>query len=219
MTPKPPRRWRRWLRWSSLTLLVFVLLVVATVKAGLAERWMRGAIVAQLEKLTGGQVALRAFRFDFFGLRAELDGLTIRGLEPENSPPLFQADRVLVDVRVVSLLGRRVALDEVRLDRPQIHVRFDQNGRSNYLGPKTTGPPGKLARERIFDLAIKELQLNDGELLFNNVRVPLVAEGGELAFLLEFDASAPGQEFYRGEFHWQQMHLAARRYLPFASDV
>ena len=219
MTPKPPKRRKHWLKRISLTLLVFALLPVAVVETGLAERWMRGAIVAQLEKLTGGQVALRAFRFDFFGLRAEIDGLTIRGREPENSPPLLRAEHLLVDVRVVSLFGRKIALDEVRLDRPQIHVRFDESGRSNYPGPKTPGPPGKPVRERIFDLTIRELRLNDGELLLNNTRVPLVAEGGELKFALDFNAPAPGQESYRCEFRWQQMRLAARRYLPFASDV
>jgi translocation and assembly module TamB len=216
----PEKRWLRWLEWLTLGLLAAVFVAVVLVQFGFADRAMRRAIVAQLERVTGGRVELRAFRFHFLSLRAELDGLTIRGHEPENSPPLFQADRVLVDVRVVSLLGRKIALDEVRLDGPRVHVRVEPDGRTNYPGPKTPPrQPGRPLREQIFSLAIRELRLNDGEILFNHTRVPLVAEGGEFEFALAYRAPADGAPVYEGAVRWERMRLVARRYLPFASDV
>jgi translocation and assembly module TamB len=214
------RRWLRWLRRLALVALLSALVLAAIVQTGLAEHWMRGAIIGQLERVTGGQVELRAFRFEFFSLRAELEGLAIRGTEPEGSPPLFRADSLLVDVRVVSLFDRKIALDEVRLDKPQVHVRMDENGRTNYPGPKTPPKqPGRPLREQIFDLSIANLRLNGGEVLLNNVRVPLVAEGGAFSFSLGYTAPANGEPAYEGVFEWQRMRMAARRYLPFPSDV
>lgn len=213
------RKWKRRLKWAALALLVVVVALATIVWTGLDERWARRAIVVQIEKMTGGRVELRAFRFNWLGLRAELDGLTIHGSEPEGTPPFFHADYLLVDIRVDSLFRRKISLDEVRLDRPAVHVRIDDQGRSNVPKPKTSQPPGKPWRERIFDLKIRQLRLNDGEILFNNTRVPLAAEGGDFNFMLDFVADAPFIDYYRGELQWKQMTLAARRYLPFASDI
>ena len=212
-------KWKRRLRRLGLALLLAVLALVAVVKTGLDERWARRAIVAQMEKMTGGRVELRAFRFTWLGLRAELDGLVIHGNEPEGTPPLFRAAHLLVDVHVDSFLRRKISLDEVRLERPAVHVRFDAEGRSNVPKPKVSGPPGKPWRERIFDLKIRELRLEDGEILFNNTRVPLAVEGGEFNFALGYVADEEGRAAYRGEVTWERMKLAARRYLPFASDI
>lgn len=213
------RKWKQRLKWMVLALLLVVLALATAVGTGLDERWARRAIVAQLEKLTGGRVELRAFRFQWFTLRAELDGLTVHGSEPEGTPPFFYADHLLVDIRVDSLFRRKIALDEVRLDRPAVHVRIDAEGRTNVPRPKVPRPPGKPWRERIFDLKIRQFRLNDGEILFNNTRVPLAAEGDELNFALDYVADAQNREAYRGQLAWQGMRLAARRYLPFASDI
>lgn len=213
------RKWKQRLKWLVFALLLVVLALAAIVETGLDERWARRAIVAQLEKLTGGQVELRAFRFRWFDLRAELDDLTIHGSEPEGTPPFFHADHLLVDVRVDSLFRRKISLDEVQLDRPAVHVRIDAEGQSNVPKPKTARPPGKPWRERIFDVKIRQFRLNDGEFLFNNTRVPLAAEGDELNFALDYVSDAQNREAYRGQLTWQGMRLAARRYLPFASDI
>ncbi len=207
---------------TALVALVAALTLALMVWTGFAERWARRAFVAQLEKMTGGRVELGGFRIQLLRLRIEAANLTLHGLEPENTPPLFHADHLLVDLRVDSLLRRKISLRELRLDRPAVHVRIEADGGSNVPAPKTAGKPGrpgKPLRERLFELAIRRVRLEDGYLLYNDVRVPLVAEGGEFRFALDFQAADAGKESYAGELSWQQMVLAARRYLPFASDV
>lgn len=220
MTPRVTHRWKRWLRigaWGALLLGVALVLVV---RFGLAERWMRGAIVDRLARITGGQVELKAFRFHFLSLRAELDHLTIHGLEPEGTPPLFHADHLRVDLKGVALLGRTIALEDVQLDRPAIHLRLDEAGRSNFPGPRTPPrTPGKPLRERIFDVTIHRLRLQDGTMLLNETRLPLLAEGGRLDFALDYHAPAAGPAAYSGDLQWERMTLVARRYLPFPSSV
>ena len=219
MKPRSKSRLGRWLRRAACFLLVSLAVIFLLIESGLAERWMRRAVIAQIEKMTGGSVELAQFHFHFWSLRAELDNLTVHGREPAGTPPFFHADYVLVDIRVVSFFGRRIALDDLRLDHPAVHVRFEKDGRNNVPEPKSPSASNKPAREQIFDLAIKRLRWNDGVLYWNDVRVPLAAEGEAFRFALDFDASAPGRESYRGEMSWQKVKMAARRYLPFDSDV
>ena len=61
-----------------------------------------------------------AFHLNFWQLKLEIDDLTVHGLEGADGPPLFHADRVNVGVRIISLLGRKVALDELIIQRPEV---------------------------------------------------------------------------------------------------
>ncbi len=65
---------------------------------------------------------------------------------------------------------------------------------------------------------MRRLRLEDGEMLFNDVRVPLVAEGGRFEFSVDY-AELDAKPMYLGQFRWRQMELVARRYLPFNSDL
>ncbi len=210
----------RWLRRATYALLVLALVFALLVWLGVVDRWARAAIVARVGQMTGGTVELARFHFDWWNLRAVMEEFVIRGREPEGTQPFFRADRLVVDIRVDSLFRRRISLDEVLLERPRIHVRFDEAGRSNVPQPPVqSSKPGTPFRQRIFDLVIREVRIENGEILYNNVPVPLVAEGGEFRFAFDYHAGESGGSYYTGDFSWQQMALAARRYLPFSSDV
>ncbi len=210
-----------WLRLASLLLLLLAGAAALLVRTGLDERWAREALVRQIESMTGGQAELQAFRFRVLGLRAELHGLTIRGREPAGTPPFFHADRLVVDVRLDSLVRRKISLDEVTLDRPAVHVRFDEQGTSNVPAPRLRRPPtpGKPFHERLFELAIHRLRMNEGYLLYNHVRVPLVAEGGGFQFALDYEQPIDAEPRYTGRLAWKQFVVVARRYLPFPTDI
>jgi translocation and assembly module TamB len=191
---------------------------VLIVETGLATRWARRAIVTELERATGGRVELRAFRFRLSTLSAELDGLTIHGLEPEGTPPLFHADRIELTVRGSALLHRRIDLGELVVVRPAVHIRVEENGRTNVPRPKTTAPEKPL-HERLFAMTVRRLRLEDGYILYNDTRVPLAAEGDDFNFAMDYYAPAGATDFYQGELSWKQMEFAARRYVPFRSDI
>lgn len=223
MTTRLRRVFRRSWRWSKRFTVAFAalaLLFAILVWLGVIDRWARSAIITRVERMTGGKVELDSFHFSWWSLRAEMNNFTVRGREPEGTPPLFRTDRLIVDVRVDSLFRRKVSLDEVRLERPQIHIRHDESGRSNVPEPPTQpAAPGKPLRERIFDLVIRQVRIENGEILYNHTRLPLVAEGGEFRFAFDHHAEADGRRYYTGDFAWQQMAVAARRYMPFTSDV
>ena len=219
MTPRATSRLRRWLRRTAIVLLSAIAVIVILFETGLVERWMRHAVIARIELVTGGTVELAHFKFHPWGLRAELQDLTIHGREPSGTPPYFHADHALVALRVLSYFSRSIAITEMSVDRPAVHIRIEKDGRSNVPEPKIPLTASKPVHEQLFDLAIRRLRWNDGTLYWNDVRIPLAAEGGAFRYVMDFDATAAGGESYRGELSWQKVTLAARRYLPFASDL
>ena len=212
-------RWKRWLKFLAAvtaTLLGVVVILLILVQTGWLSGWVRKGVIAQIEKMSGGRVELKTFRFNVWALRAELDDFTLHGREAEGIPPFFHADSIIVDLRVISVLGRKVSVDAVQIENPVLDLRFDKDGKSN--SPIPNRPAAKPWNQRIFDLTIAEMRLNHGLIMINDVRVPLAAEGGEFNFALDYRAGAPGKDFYEGVASWQKMKVAARRYLPFASD-
>ena len=156
-------------------------------------------IVEQLEKTTGARVELGNFHFEWWHLRARFDGLTLHGREPAGTPPLFHADQLQVDVRVESFWGRKISLGSVEMSHFSAHVRVEPDGSTNIPGAESSGSPGKPASSKIcFDLKIARLRLEDGEILWNDTRVPLVAEGGHFEFAMDY-ASDAGKPVYLGQ--------------------
>jgi len=66
-------------------------------------------------------------------------------------------------------------------------IRIEKNGTSNI--PVVQGAtPRKPARETLFDLHIRRLQLQNGWILYNDVRTPLAVEGDNLRLALDYVA-------------------------------
>jgi translocation and assembly module TamB len=197
--------------------MAIALVAVYLIGTGLADRWARRTMVEQLEKITGARVELGNFHFAWRFLSARFDGLTLRGNEPEGTPPLFHADHLQVEIRVESIWGRKISLGSVELSHFSTHVRVAPDGSTNVPGPKTKNISGKPAVQSLFDLKIARLRMEDGEILWNDTRVPLAAEGGHFEFSMDY-ASDAGGPVYLGRMSWQQFEVAALRYMPFVSD-
>jgi translocation and assembly module TamB len=221
-----PRRWRK--RKMALWLAVAVAAVIVTVPiavlgllwSGWADPWIRRAVIEQVGNLTGGSVELRAMHVDPLRLRLTLQDFTVHGREPAGTPPFFHADALDVAVSIDNFWGRKVSLRGLELTRPSVHIRFERDGSSNVPAPRppATAQPGTPLRQRLFTFITRSLRIVDGELLVNDVRVPLVASGDR--FELAVDYSEPdGLPTYLGDLQWRQFDLALRRYLPFRSDV
>lgn len=211
---------RPWKRWVLLALLVIIALPVIAfwaVWSGFADEYLRRTIVSRMEEVTHQPVQLQQFHFDPLRLRVTLGNLTVHGREPEGTPAFFHADRLEVGVRIDSFWGRKISVGDVELDRPLVHVRIEPDGSSNVPAPKAN-PSAKPLRERIFEVAVRKLRLDDGEILFNNVRVPLVAEGGQFSLAVDY-ADSQGRRSYLGDLRWGQIQVAAQRFMPFASNV
>jgi translocation and assembly module TamB len=211
------RKWKRWVLGVALLIVASPVAVMLILSSGAADNDIRRTIVEQIQKATSGTAELGGFHFNPWRLQVMLSGLTIHGHEPAGTPPFFHADRLVVGLRIDSVWGRKFSVGDLELSHPVLHVRVERDGSSNL--PIARRPPqAKPLRQRIFEVVVRRLRLEDGELLFNDVRVPLVAEGGRFEFSVDY-AVLDAKPMYLGQFRWQQMELVARRYLPFNSDL
>ena len=224
-------RWRHLFHvgWATVFLIAGALIFIWN--TGLANLWLRRYVVAQIERSTGARVELGRFRLQLWGLHVELDNLTLHGLEDQGMPPLVHADRVRATVRIVSFFSRKYALDEVILDKPEAAIRFGMNGESNVPTPKRTATATKPWREELFDLQIGKLRINDGTIFYNDAQAPLAAEGDNFEFVMNYEANgadknAPagspanaGKDVYAGKMSWEKVQVAAKRFMPFRSDI
>src|SRR5690349_18293899 len=105
---------RRARRLSIAAAVLAGLALAAVVAAILAVRsdWfrekVRGRIVAEVQKATGGRAEIGAFRFDWKQMRAEVDGFVLHGTEPAGRPPLFRAEAIVLGLRIVSVMKSSV---------------------------------------------------------------------------------------------------------------
>ena len=213
---------RHALRLAALTLLSAAAFLLLLVQTGLPNIWMRRAAIRQIEKMTGGTVELSEFRFSPWQLRLEFFDLTVHGTEPATAPPYFHTSYVRADLRIVSFLGRRVALEELRLDHPALSVRIQPGGGSNAPRPRTGPGPGMqpaALNQKLFDLSIANLQILEGTVRWNDLRGPFSLDAQQFRLQLRLDAPAPDAAWYRGELACRRLRLQGGRSLPFPSDV
>ncbi len=215
---KTGKKWRRAALVLALVVVAVPVAIVEMLWSGRADNYLRRAVVAELVRMTGGAVELRELHFHPWRLLVTLDDLTIHGREPSGTPPFFQVDHVAVQLRIDSFWRRKISLGDVEVRRPVIHVRIEPDGSTNVPAPRPRAPSGTPFRQRVFDVVARHVRLEDGHVLFNQVRIPLVAEGGRLELALDY-SDAQGRPMYLGDFRWQQMQVVARRYLPFSADL
>jgi translocation and assembly module TamB len=211
------RKWKLWILGIGLLIAAVPIVLMVILSSGGADEYIRKTTVEQIQKLTSGRAELAAFHLNPWRLRVTLSDFTIHGREPAGTPPFFHADRLEVGLRVDSWWGRKVSLGDVEVSHPVVHVRVERDGSINVPMARRSAQ-AKPLRERLFEVVVRRLRLDNGEMLVNDVRVPLVAEGGRFEFSVDY-AEVDAQPMYLGQFRWQQMEFVARRYLPFASDL
>ena len=211
-------RWKKWTIRPLVAIVALALAVVAIFGLGLADRWIRSEIIRQIHERTGARAEIGGFHFNPWRLSVGISDLTVHGLEVPGAPPLFHADRIDAEIRILSFFGRQFALDQLTIDKPEVAVTIDKSGRSNVPAPEHRGP-SRPWRTTLFELRIGQLALRDGAVIYNNRRTPLALDGRNFEFTLHYDAPANGPDEYVGNFQWQQVRLAAKRDMPFRFDV
>ena len=212
----------RWHHWTALGVIVAIILggaVGYAITSGIFNLWARQYISKRIEEATGAKVQIGKFRTRPFRLFVEIDGLTLHGREDSSMPPLFHADKVQITARILSLFGRKIALDDLIVDRPEIGFRVGPNGQSNFPGPKVVSHENRPWRDQLFDLQVGKLEWNNGSIFYNDAKVPVAVEGENFNFAIAYESAAGGSDTYAGKLSWQDFEIAAKRFLPFRSGV
>lgn len=210
-------RWHHWFITALLVSAVITSVIIGMVETGVAERWMRQKLISEISARTGMRAEISSFHLQFWNLHLGIGGLTLHGLEPAGSPPLFHADNLDVKIRVLSFLHHQIALEDLAIDRPDITILIDKNGRSNIPTPKTKSS-SRPWRQTLFQLQIARLALRDGSFTFNNRRARLSVSGDNLQFNLGYNAPGAAPAYYAGYFVWQNVQIDRTPWREFASS-
>jgi len=153
----------------------------------------RARVVAEIERMTGGRVELQSFAWDLSRLHFEARGLVVHGLEPPAEEPYIRADRVAVDLKIVSFLSRKISLQKVLIEKPTVHLIVDSGAITNQPRPRSDGQEGS-PTQRLFDLAVKQVQITDGAMLLNRDRTAFEFQGEDFAAGLTYSLPNNGYE-------------------------
>lgn len=211
-------RWKHGIVFTLLFLATIAFAVYIAFVTGFVEPFIQRAFIRNIEQQTGTRAEMKKFRLHPWILRAEIEGLTLHGLESPGASPLFHVDRINIGIRVISFFGRKYALDELLVERPQMSVQIDAAGHSNIPKPKPRSGSGPW-QETLFKLEVGRFELRDGSADFSNRRVPLSMTARDFDFTLRYAAAPAGADSYLGSFTFRQVHIAERRDLPFAFDL
>ena len=200
-----------------LTVLA-MLAVVIFFGSGSGNPLLERLLIIRLDRATGGRAELRSISIRWLALRLTINGLVLHGTEPAGTEPLFTASEVQAALRIDSLWGRRISLDELFVRQPHARVLVAQNGSSNVPTPKRPRFAKRNWDETLFDLRIHRLLLEDGWILYNSVKQPLTVHGGDLNFSLDAGGSAE-HPLYLGNLEWHTVEFDSKRYLPLPVGV
>lgn len=210
-SPGPPvRRKRKWLR---LIIPAFLLALIAGtviyLNSDFFRELMRRRVVAELERTSGGKVELQSFTWKLSKLQFEAQGLTIHGLEGSGQAPYLHADRLFAQVQIISFFSGKWGMRLLVIDHPVIHVIIHPDGTTNQPTPKLA--QGKDPVQGFLDLAVGHVELNNGELLLNDQRIPFQLSGEQLKAGMTF---SPGDKSYQGTASMASLSFRYRDFQP-----
>lgn len=234
LPPRPPRRkWSRlrrfFFRHLPLSIAGLVVLLIFTaigayfyMSSARFENLVRGRLVAEMERLTGGRVEIASFHWRLLDLTADADGVVIHGLEAEGEAPYARVDHLHVDLSVLGLFSPRILLRELDIARPQIHLIVYPDGQTNQPHPLQAHGPGEPALDQLFDLRAGRVTVERGlfdyddraaAFDFQNRHTPLDFTADDVSLALRYVAPRSGApESFHVEASARDLNLA--RTLP-----
>ncbi len=168
--PRRRRFWRYLLIFLAANFLALGLLVWYTTTESF-QRMVHRRLVAELEHITGGRVDLGSFHTIPFRFQVEVRNLTIHGKESADELPYAHVDRLVAEVKLISVLGAEFGFSSLILERPVIHIIAYPDGSTNQPQPQARSD--KTPVEQLFSLSIGRLEARNGNFLLNQQAIPL----------------------------------------------
>ena len=208
-----------WVIHTPWVLAVLAILgVVIFFGSGAGNPMIQRLLIARMEHATGGKVEFRAMSIRWLAMRVTLNHLVIHGNEPAGTEPLFSADEVQAALRIDSFWGRRVSLNALLVQQPNVHIIVGKNGATNLPSPQRPASAKRPWNDSLFQLRIHRLLLENGWVLFNDVKTPITVHGGDLRFSLNAGGT-PERPSYLGNLEWQTVEFNSKRYTPLSVGV
>jgi translocation and assembly module TamB len=196
-----------------------ILAIVGFFGSGAGNPLIRRLIIQRVESVTGRTVEVRTVSIRWLAMGFTLKGLVIHGSEPASTEPLFAAEEVRVGLRIDSFWGRKVSLNDLLLRQPRVHLRVEKNGASNV--PLLNLAPGRKQEkfgDTVFGMHVQHVRIDDGWILYNDVKTPMAVEGGDLQFVVDLSGTT-ARPIYTGTFDWKSFQFTSNSFWPIPVSV
>ena len=210
-----PRRWWRIILITSGTVLLLILAALWYTTTKSFQAYVRGRIVAEVERLTGGRAEIGSFHVVPFRLQVEIRNITVHGKEAPEDVPLAHADSLLAQMKVVSFLRTEFGFTSLVIEHPVVHIAIGPDGATTNVPALAVQQPTSAdsSAQQLFALSIDHLAVHNGELLWGNRKVPLdfAVHGTNLLMDYEFLRSR-----YQGTLSIGKVDTAFKDFRPFS---
>jgi translocation and assembly module TamB len=213
------KKWKKIVLWSLAAIIVLLVGTVVTLVMLLDHsEGFRSSILAKVEKSvqesTGARLEVRDFKLRMSNLSLDLYHVVVHGTEPVSSRPLMAVDHLQVGLTIDSLLNRTWHVRDIIVDHPVVSMAVNKAGENNL--PKPEKKSTSSSNTNVFDLAIRELRLNNGEIYYNDQKTPLEADLHNFAVSASFD---PAQKKYSGDLGYKAGKIVYGTYAPVEHDL
>jgi translocation and assembly module TamB len=186
---------KRKFSWIALVLLASMAGIATAGYLVLRSPGFQQYLLAQIEKrateATGAEVRVQNFTLHLSRLSADAYGITIRGKEQASAHSLVEADQLTIRLKIISLLRKKVDLNEIILRHPVVNLQVSKDGTTNLPAiPKSNGNTST----NPFDLGIQHVLLEHGEIYYNDAKTPLDAEFHDLQFEVKAELTGKGYD-------------------------
>jgi translocation and assembly module TamB len=207
------KKWRKIALWFAIISTVLTIGVGALLVALLHNEGFRRSILAKVERSveesTGAKLEVRDFSLRLSNLSLDLYNVVVHGIEADLNKPLLQVDHLQVGLTIDSLLQKKWHVRDIIVDRPIVRMAVDKAGENNL--PKPPKKSESSSSTNVFDLAIRELKLNQGEVYYNDQKTPLEADLHAFSVNANYD---PTQSKYSGELGYNNGRIVYGEYAP-----
>ena len=209
--------WRKIIGWITVGIGALLLFVIAAgillLKSSRFERYLISKIENAAQESLGARVELQNVNLHLKSLTADVYGLTIHGREARGEKPLLLVPHIRMGLKILSIVRRRVNLDELLIESPALNLMVTKDGQSNL--PE---PPKKESKStaNVFDLAVGHVLLTDGEIQLRDRKIPLNLDITDLQTEIRFSEL---ERKYRGTLSYQNARALYAHMSPLASSV
>jgi translocation and assembly module TamB len=208
------KKWKKIVLWSLAAIIVLLVGTVVTLVSLLDHNeGFRHSILAKVEKSvresTGARLEVRDFNLRLSNLSLDLYNVVVHGTEADSSRPLMAVDHLQVGLTIDSLLHKKWHVRDIIVDHPVVRMAVNKAGENNLPKPEKKSTSSN--NTNVFDLAIRELRLNNGEIYYNDQKTPMEADLHNFAVSANYD---PAQKKYSGQLGYNTGKIVYGKYAP-----
>ena len=166
---------------------------------------LRDCVLAKIQQrareTVGVHVEIQNFALHLLTLTVNACGIVLRSAGSTSPLPLATVDELMVNLKIVSVLRRKVELSRIILRNPVVHV---------VMGNEDTNLPDAVGKKSgnltsLFNYGIRHLLLTNGEIYFHDARTLLDVELHDTQLEVRDEL---GSNRYDGTFSCRSGHLS-----------